>query len=372
MQLGARAGAASASAACSRTARTGASAGSGPGACPSRWRSARAATSRSSRPELMEKVADAVEKEGAGVWYRTPVQRVPAARAASAPRAARPSSAARRTSSTCGSTRRAPSPRWRRSGRTCGVPADLYLEGSDQHRGWFHSSLLVGVGTRDTAPYKTCLTHGFVVDGEGKKMSKSVGNVVAPGEDHQAVRRRGAAAVGGVVATTATTCACRTRSSRACPRATGRSATPCATRSRNLYDFDPAKDAVPDERAAAAGPLGAGAAGRAGGRRCARAYEEYEFHLVYHAVVDFCATRPVGGVLRHPQGPALHLRRRRATRGAARRRCSTASPATLLRLLAPVMSFTAEEAWQHLPGETAASVFLAGLPQAPRPARTRR
>ena len=61
-------------------------------------------------------------------------------------------------------------------------PADLYLEGSDQHRGWFHSSLLTCVGTRGRAPYKTVLTHGFVVDGEGKKMSKSVGNVIAPEE----------------------------------------------------------------------------------------------------------------------------------------------------------------------------------------------
>ena len=57
-------------------------------------------------------------------------------------------------------------------------PADLYLEGSDQHRGWFHSSLLESIGTRGVAPYKSVLTHGFVVDGEGKKMSKSVGNVI--------------------------------------------------------------------------------------------------------------------------------------------------------------------------------------------------
>ena len=63
-----------------------------------------------------------------------------------------------------------------------GLPADLYLEGSDQHRGWFHSSLLTAVGTRGDAPYKGVLTHGFVVDGEGRKMSKSLGNVIAPQE----------------------------------------------------------------------------------------------------------------------------------------------------------------------------------------------
>ncbi|MEL0029019.1 MAG: class I tRNA ligase family protein, partial [Perlucidibaca sp.] len=59
-------------------------------------------------------------------------------------------------------------------------PADLYLEGSDQHRGWFQSSLLAAIGANGTAPYKTVLTHGFTVDGQGRKMSKSVGNVVAP------------------------------------------------------------------------------------------------------------------------------------------------------------------------------------------------
>src|SRR4030043_707363 len=61
-------------------------------------------------------------------------------------------------------------------------PADMYLEGSDQHRGWFQSSLLASVGTRGKAPYRTVLTHGFTVDGQGKKMSKSLGNVVAPQE----------------------------------------------------------------------------------------------------------------------------------------------------------------------------------------------
>ena len=61
-------------------------------------------------------------------------------------------------------------------------PADMYLEGSDQHRGWFHSSLLQSCGTRGEAPYKNILTHGFVVDGKGQKMSKSLGNVVSPDE----------------------------------------------------------------------------------------------------------------------------------------------------------------------------------------------
>ena len=68
-------------------------------------------------------------------------------------------------------------------------PANLYLEGSDQHRGWFHSSLLVGLGTRDAAPYKQVLTHGFVVDEDGRKMSKSLGNVIEP---NTIIKRHGA------------------------------------------------------------------------------------------------------------------------------------------------------------------------------------
>ncbi|HEX4622773.1 MAG TPA: isoleucine--tRNA ligase, partial [Myxococcaceae bacterium] len=127
--------------------------------------------------EMMEKVAQAVEREGAGVWYRTPVEQfLPAGTKCAG---CGKSSFRRETDildvwfdSACSfaavTEKRLP------------APADLYLEGSDQHRGWFHSSLLVGVGTRDRAPYASCLTHGFVMDGEGKKMSKSLGNTLAP------------------------------------------------------------------------------------------------------------------------------------------------------------------------------------------------
>ena len=75
-------------------------------------------------------------------------------------------------------------------------PADLYLEGSDQHRGWFHSSLLTAVGTRGQAPYRAVLTHGFVVDADGRKMSKSLGNVIAPQDGDRQVRRGDPAPVG--------------------------------------------------------------------------------------------------------------------------------------------------------------------------------
>ena len=107
-------------------------------------------------------------------------------------------------------------------------PADMYLEGSDQHRGWFHSSLLASVGTRGQAPYHSVLTHGFVVDGEGRKMSKSLGNVIAPDEVIRATGPRSCAS-GLRPRTTATTSASPRKFSPVFPKPTGGSATPAAS-----------------------------------------------------------------------------------------------------------------------------------------------
>ena len=115
--------------------------------------------------------------------------------ASSALAATRPITSRSRTSWTSGSSPARPTPsRWRTGHLPW--PADLYLEGSDQHRGWFHSSLLESVGTRGRAPFKAVLTHGFVLDEQGRKMSKSLGNVVAPAAGLGQVRRRHPAAVG--------------------------------------------------------------------------------------------------------------------------------------------------------------------------------
>ena len=100
------------------------------------------------------------------------------------------------TSSTSGSTPARPTPSCWRSGPDLKWPASLYLEGSDQHRGWFHSSLLESCGTRGRAPYEAVLTHGFVLDEQGRKMSKSLGNVTSPQEVVEQKRRRHSAALG--------------------------------------------------------------------------------------------------------------------------------------------------------------------------------
>ena len=235
--------------------------------------------------QLMERVADAVEKAGAGVWYSTPVEQFLGLGYKCAE---------------CGKTE------FRREtdildvwfDSACsfaavaakrpsmGVPVDLYLEGSDQHRGWFHSTMLVGVGTRDHSPYKTCLTHGFVVDGAGEKMSEEPRQRGAAGEDHHPVRRRGDAALGGGE---------RLPQRRAALRPDPQGPLEGYRKIRNtlryalsnLYDFDPAKDAV----AHAELPLDRWARGRLADlvQKVRGAYESYEFHLVYQAVVDFCA-----------------------------------------------------------------------------------
>ena len=141
---------------------------------------ARAAASRWSRPELMERVAAGGGEGGRGRVVPHAGGGVPGRRAASAPRAAGPSSGARRTSWMCGSTRRASFAAVLEQAAGQRIPADLFLEGSDQHRGWFHSSLLVAVGTRDESPYRACSRTASWWTAKGEKMSKSEGNVVAP------------------------------------------------------------------------------------------------------------------------------------------------------------------------------------------------
>jgi isoleucyl-tRNA synthetase len=291
-------------------------------------------------PELMEKVAAAVEKEGAGVWYRTPVKDfLPAGY----------------TCQKCGKAE------FRRetdildvwfdsacafsavSERRQRIPADLFLEGSDQHRGWFHSSILVAVGTRDMSPYKACLTHGFVVDGAGEKMSKSRGNVVAP---EKIIQQYGAEVLRLWVASSDYRNDVRLSDQILKGLSEGYRKIRNTIRYAlsNLYDFDPAKDAVKAEQLL---PLDTWARGRLAEvvARVRKAYDAYEFHLVYATVVDFCA-----GDLSAVYFDILkdRLYTTKAT-GHARRSAQTVLhevATVLLQLLAPVMSFTAEEAWQ--------------------------
>ncbi|MFN7134352.1 MAG: class I tRNA ligase family protein, partial [Myxococcales bacterium] len=239
------------------------------------------------------------------------------------------------------------------------VPVDLYLEGSDQHRGWFHSALLCSVGTRDAAPYKAVLTHGFVVDGEGRKMSKSLGNVIAP---EKIVKDLGAEILRLWVSA-----ADYRDDIRLSPKileglAEGYRKIRNTLRYAlgNLHDFDPAKDTVPD---AELQPIDRWARARLAQltQKVRRAYEEYEFHVVYHSVLDFCAV-DLSAVYFDVLKDRLYTGARSSRRAA--QTVVHQILLDLLRLLAPITSFTCEEAWQTLPHKPAESVFFGGLPEA--------
>lgn len=245
-----------------------------------------------------------------------------------------------------------------------GFPADLYLEGSDQHRGWFQSSLLTGVALAGGAPYRRVLTHGFTVDSAGRKMSKSLGNVVAPqkvvdslGADIlrlwvSATDYRREMAVSGEILK-------RTADAFRRLRNTLRFLV------SNLYDFDPARDAVgTDELLALDRWLLVGA--RELGIQVECAYENYDFHIIYQQVHNFCVFE-LGALFLDITKDRLYTMPA-TSRG--RRSAQTVLwqvAEALTRWLAPVLCFTAEEVYAYLPGERKPSVMLEtwhDLPQA--------
>jgi isoleucyl-tRNA synthetase len=310
-------------------------------------------------PELMDRVAEAVEREGTGVWYSAELSRF--APAGLRCQACGGAQLRKETDildvwfdSACAFaavSERTPE---------MGLPGDLYLEGSDQHRGWFQSSLLVSVASRGEAPYRSVLTAGFVVDGEGRKMSKSVGNTVKP---EKLIQQSGAELVRLWVAASDYRDDVRLSDTILRNLAEGYRKIRNTLRYAlsNLYDFDPSADAVPTEQLP---PLDRWALARLDDlvARVRRAYEEYEFHLVYHAVVDFCGN-DLSAIHFDISKDRLYTWK---TGGHARRSAQTVLYRVLAdvsRMLAPVTSFTAEEVWEQLPGDHPASVFLAGWPQ---------
>jgi len=244
-----------------------------------------------------------------------------------------------------------------------GGHADLYLEGSDQHRGWFHSALLTAVALTGRAPYDSVLTHGFTVDGEGRKMSKSVGNVVAP---EAVVGRHGAELLRLWVAA-----ADYREDIRISEEILGqlveayrRLRNTARFLLSNLYDFDPGRDAVPVERLPA---LDRWALDRtvALAERVRAAYEAYEFHVVTHALTDFCAVE-LSSFYLDVRKDRLYCERAGSPERRATQTAFAGIVDVLVRLMAPVLSFTADEIWQHLPAaRTTPSVFLAGMPAPP-------
>jgi isoleucyl-tRNA synthetase len=239
-------------------------------------------------------------------------------------------------------------------------PADLYLEGSDQHRGWFHSALLCSVGTRDQAPYKAVLTHGFVVDGAGKKMSKSMGNVIAPEE---VIKKFGAEILRLWVA--AQDYRDDIRISQEILQRLSDAYRRIRNTARyilgNLHDFDPHADSVPDGDLL---EIDRWALSRLENlvKRVERSYDEYEFHVLYHAVHNFCSV-DMSSFYLDVLKDRLYIM---PPKSLARRSAQTAMYRildALTRLMAPVLSFTADEIWQQMPARSEASVHLASFPR---------
>ena len=226
-------------------------------------------------------------------------------------------------------------------------PADLYLEGSDQHRGWFQSSLLTSVGTRGRAPYKGVLTHGYVVDGQGKKMSKSVGNVVAPQE---VIDQYGAEVLRLWVASENYQDDVKVSAEilKHVSDAYRKMRNTLRFLLSNLYDFDPVADSVAPEELLAIDRWALMKFAELH-ERIVSSYERYEFHAVYHGLHNFCGTT-ISSLYMDILKDRLYCS---APAGAERRAAQTVIYRILdglLRLMAPVLCFTAAEAWEHLHG----------------------
>ena len=240
-------------------------------------------------------------------------------------------------------------------------PADMYLEGSDQHRGWFQSSLLEAVGTRGEPPYRNVLTHGFTVDGAGRKMSKSVGNYLT---QEELLPRFGADVLRLWVAAED-----YTEDIRLSDEILNRLAD-AYRRIRNtwrfllgtLADFEPERDRVSYDQL---DELDRWALLRLGEliTRVRRAYEEYQYHVVFHSTHNFCAVDLSALYLDIIKDRLYASAPNDPRRRAAQTVCFEVLTA-LTRLLAPVLSFTTEEVWAQIPGAgKPESVHLTTFPE---------
>lgn len=240
-------------------------------------------------------------------------------------------------------------------------PADLYLEGSDQHRGWFNSSLCTAIATNGTSPYKAVLTHGFFVDEQGRKMSKSLGNGIDPQE---IIDDMGADILRLWVASA------DYRNDVTVSKGILKQVSEAYRKIRNtfrymlgsLYDFDHQKDSVPLEEME---ELDRWAMLKLGQlvNKVTQAYEEYEFHVVYHAVHNFCTVDMSAFYLDIVKDRLYSTK----ADSPARRSCQSAIfeiCTALVKMLSPILSFTAEEVWHYLPiADKTISVQLAGWPE---------
>jgi isoleucyl-tRNA synthetase len=242
-----------------------------------------------------------------------------------------------------------------------GWPADVYIEGHDQHRGWFNSSLLIGVGVKGASPFRTCITHGFVLDEQGRAMSKSMGNTIEPGE---VIKRSGAEILRLWAAMLN-----YQEDARFGPEIEQR-LVEAYRKLRNTWrfllgnvsDFGPGRDAVPEPQLA---DLDRWILHRFEGvrERVVKAYRDFEFHPILHDVLDFFTVDLSAFYL-----DVVKDRAYCSAKNSRERRSAQTAMFTILRdsllLMAPILSFTADEAWAHVPAFDGkdASVHLGEFP----------
>ena len=248
------------------------------------------------------------------------------------------------------------------------APADLYSEGSDQHRGWFHSSLLTSVALHKRAPYRAVLTHGFTIDDKGRKMSKSLGNVIAP---QKVIGALGADVLRLWVA--ATDYANEMSLSDEILKRVSESYRRIRNTARfllgNLAGFDPAHSALPVEQLLS---LDRWALWRAAQLQdeIVAAYRNYDFHAIYQTIHNFCSV-DMGAFYLDVIKDRMYTT---PAASAARRSAQTAIYwilEAMARWMAPILSFTAEEIWRYLPGKRNDSVFLNAWLEFPQGTLTR-
>ena len=236
-----------------------------------------------------------------------------------------------------------------------GFPADLYLEGSDQHRGWFQSSLLSSVAISGKAPYRHCVTHGFTVDEKGHKMSKSLGNVIVP---EKVLKTLGADIIRLWVASSdyhgeiavSDQILKRTSDSYRRIRNTAKYFL------SNLFDFEPEKHLLPQDKMLSLDCWAVNQA-RLVQERIQKHYDNYDFHLVTQEIHHFCSIEMGSFYLDIIKDRQYTM----PTESVGRRSAQTALyhiTHAFVRWIAPVLSFTADEIWEFIPGEKEESVFL--------------
>ncbi len=241
-------------------------------------------------------------------------------------------------------------------------PSDIYLEGSDQHRGWFQSSLLLGLGTRGRPPYRQVVTNGFVIDVDGQKMSKSIGNVVAP---QDVIKQSGAdvlrlwAAMSDYWEDIRVSKEILTRAAEAYRKIRNT----LRYLVMNLYDFDPSRDGLPLDTLEAVDKYILARYG-AVARQTLRAYDDYDFSTIFQAVNAF-TTVDLSAFYADVSKDRLYT----FAPGARERRSAQTAMYVmadgLARLLAPILSFTCDELWGYLPGPREDSAHLALFPDTP-------